>query len=504
MATLSSPGIGTGGLDVKSIITQLVALEQRPLNTLKLQAATTTTKISAFGQIQSLVSTLNEAVGKLGLASGWNGVTATSSDKDSVSVTAIPNTKPTSFDVKVKELAVSQRTFSGEYPSSEALGAGSLSIQLGSWGTSNIGDDANSNFTPRKNEAGAMIGAININVKADDTISDIASSINGANAGITATIYTGSDQKQRLVLTSKETGEEFGFNIEAKAGIDGLGSTLDAATGLGRLSSAASAISGADNRKSSDAVATIVGIPGDVKSSNNIFTNIMAGVTFKAEKVDADKIISISVAADTSAAEANIEAFVKAYNEVNKVLNDGSKYDAATKSTGLLQGDSTAIGLQNMLRSAMQAVNAGSQVFQRLADIGVVQKTAGDPMATIALGGEMTVSSKLKDLLGANPEAVKKFFIGDGPLASNGFAKQMQKVTSGLLAGDGFFKSKESVLKGSLKRNEKDQEITNMKINNFEKRLTARYTALDVQMSGLNALNAYISQQVTTWNKSNN
>ena len=50
MATISSPGIGTQ-LDVKSIVTSLVDLEKRPLDALKLQAATVQTKISAFGQI---------------------------------------------------------------------------------------------------------------------------------------------------------------------------------------------------------------------------------------------------------------------------------------------------------------------------------------------------------------------------------------------------------------------------------------------------------------------
>ena len=36
----------------------------------------------------------------------------------------------------------------------------------------------------------------------------------------------------------------------------------------------------------------------------------------------------------------------------------------------------------------------------------------------------------------------------------------------------------------------------------LEASLTARYVALDSQMSKLNALNSYIAQQVTTWNKS--
>jgi flagellar hook-associated protein 2 len=51
MATISSPGLGSN-LDVKSIVSQLVALEKKPLDNLKLQAATVQTKISAFGQIK--------------------------------------------------------------------------------------------------------------------------------------------------------------------------------------------------------------------------------------------------------------------------------------------------------------------------------------------------------------------------------------------------------------------------------------------------------------------
>ena len=493
MATLSSPGIGTGGLDVKSIITQLVALEQRPLNMLKLQAATTTTKISAFGQIQSLVSTLHDAVGKLNVGSGWNGVTATTSDKDFVSVTAQPNTKATTFDVTVSALAKAQRTTSLALNTTEAVGAGAagtLNIQLGKW------DSAGPGNTGAFSQVPASSAGIDIVVKSTDTIADIAGNINGANAGVIATIFT-DGTTQRLVLTSKETGEESGFKVTA---LDAGGTDIsNTGTGLGRLATAQIDPNSDTIQRAADAQAMVGGLPAT--SPNNSFTNI-SGVTFKAEKVTTGPI-TISVAPDTSATEANIAAFVKAYNEVNKILNDGTKYDAATKSTGLLQGDSTALGLQSALRSVMQSASAGSQVFQRLADIGVVQRTAGDPMATVALGGELEVSSKLKEMLAKNPDEVKKFFMGDGSTTNNGFANRMRQVTTGLLAGDGFFKSKESVLKSSLKRNEKDQEITNMKINNFEKRLTARYTALDVQMSSLNALNAYISQQVTTWNKSN-
>ena len=44
----------------------------------------------------------------------------------------------------------------------------------------------------------------------------------------------------------------------------------------------------------------------------------------------------------------------------------------------------------------------------------------------------------------------------------------------------------------------------NARAQSTEALLTARYTALDTQMSKLNGLNAYIAQQVTAWNNAKN
>ena len=480
MATISSPGIGTGGLDVKSIISQLVALEKRPLDTLKVQAATTSTKISAFGQIKSLVSTLSDAASKLTSVTGWNNVATTSSDKDFVSATAIGGTLATSFNVEVQALAKSQSTASGSVTG--AVGAGTLTLKLGSWGAAGPAGGA---FT-----ANGSVAAVDITVSASDSVADIASKINGSNAGVTATILTDAGG-QRLLLRSKETGLQSGFELTTADGVPG---------GLKRLTTAE--VTPGATQIAANAQATVNGIA--VESATNTFADTVSGVTFKAEKLtELNKPITISVAKDTSAVQANVEAFVKAYNEVNKAINDGTKYDQTSKSVGLLQGDATALGLQSALRSAMQAVSPGSTVYQRLADIGVVQKTSSDPMATAALGGELTVdTTKLNKALTDNPDEVKKFFRGDSNVATNGLAVKVKTLTAGLLSTDGFFKSKEKVLEASLERNAKDVERVNLKVSNFEKRTTARYTALDTQMSSLNALNAYISQQVTAWNKS--
>ena len=85
---------------------------------------------------------------------------------------------------------------------------------------------------------------------------------------------------------------------------------------------------------------------------------------------------------------------------------------------------------------------------------------------------------------------------------TDGVAGKFKAVTDKLLASTGYFASKDKLLQNALKLNEKEVQSVEDRASGVETNLKARYTALDSQMSKLNALNAYIAQQVTTWNKS--
>jgi flagellar hook-associated protein 2 len=475
MATISSPGVAVSGLDVKSIISQLVKLEEKPLDTLKLQAAATTSKISAFGQIKSLVSALSDAAGKLTSVTGWNAVSTTSSDSKFVSATAVGGTLPTTFSVEVQGLAKAQATASAALlPVGGALGAGTLRLELGQWSV------APASFTPGSGTP------VDISISASDTVSDVASKINGSNAGVTASVLKDASG-ERLLLRSKSTGLESGFRLSVMEGgdtdINSAGNTD--ATGLSRLVAGSTVTQVAANAK-----ATVNGIA--VTSATNTFADTVSGVTFKAEQITTAPI-EISVAKDNSVVQKNVDEFVAAYNAINQILNEATKYDPATKSAGMLQGDSTAVALQNSLRSAIQSVTNGKEGFQRLADVGI----------TLQRGGDLAVdSTKFSKAMNENMDDVKSLFRNPDPGAASGVAVRVKALATNLLGNDGFFKSKDDTLNLSLKRNEKDRVATQAKIDAFEKRITARYNALDSQMSSLNALNAYIAQQVTTWNKS--
>ncbi len=465
MATMSSPGIGSN-LDVKSIVTQLVALERKPLEKLQLAAATVQTKISIFGQIKSLVSALSDAVSKLSSVTGWNGVSASSSDTASVTASAIGGTQPTSFSVEVQGLAKAQSSYSMPLlPVGGAIGEGTLRLEIGQY-------------------AGAVFTAgsgtpVDLTISATDTVADIASKINGANAGVTATVLSDASG-DRLLLSGKNTGAAAAFQLSVTSDTDG--DPADA-LGLSRL------VNGSiTNQAATNATATINGIP--VSSATNTFASSVAGVTFVAVK-ETTAPVTITIAKDTSTVKKNIEAFVKAYNEINNILNEATKYDQATKTGGLLQGDSTTLSLQSALRAAVQSVSTGSSVFQRLSDVGI----------SALRGGNLEIdNTKLGKAL-ENMDELKALFSTTTPGNAEGIGVRLKGLAQTLLASDGYFKRKDDSLKRSLDNNARDQTRVNEKATRVEAALNRRYSALDVQLTSLNSLNSYLTQQITQWNR---
>ena len=56
MASITAPGIGSG-LDVQSIVSQLMEIERQPLQRLQFKQTQLEAQISAYGQLNSTIST---------------------------------------------------------------------------------------------------------------------------------------------------------------------------------------------------------------------------------------------------------------------------------------------------------------------------------------------------------------------------------------------------------------------------------------------------------------
>ena len=85
VGTISSAGLGSG-LDVASIVSQLMKLERKPLDALEASATKLNAKVSTFGKLQSYFSALRDKSQDLTSTTLWSAMIAVSGDATAVKV----------------------------------------------------------------------------------------------------------------------------------------------------------------------------------------------------------------------------------------------------------------------------------------------------------------------------------------------------------------------------------------------------------------------------------
>ena len=468
MATISSAGIGSG-INVESVVSQLVSLEKKPLASLQSLASSMQTKLSIYGSVKSQFSALSDAAAKLGNDSGWSAVTGSSSNATAVAVTAGSGASPGNFTLAVQQLAKAQATASATLTTGAAVGAGTLNIDLGRW--------SSGSFT-------ASGTTTSITVEATDTLTQVASKINDEQSGVTATVLKDASG-ERLLLRSTATGESQGFRVQVTDD-DGIHND---ASGLSLLAYDSGLSNGVTlTQAGQNANATINGVA--ITSASNDLKDSIEGVQLKLLQVTTSPV-EITVAQDTESLRKNLQAFVDAYNAINSTLSNATKYDETTKTAGLLQGDATAVGLLNSLRGVMRS-SLDSATYQRLNDIGLEMKTGG----TLSIN-----TTRLNDAIG-NPDALKALFTTDtGDSTTSGLGLRIKAFADGVLDTNGTLTNRQTALKHMMERNGDEQDRLSDRVSRTETRLRNLYGALDTRMAQLNSLSAYVSQQVATWNK---
>lgn len=230
----------------------------------------------------------------------------------------------------------------------------------------------------------------------------------------------------------------------------------------------------------------------EMESNTNTFKDIIPGLSIS---VSAKGESLLSITQDKDATQEKIQKFVDAYNAVNELLAASTKYDQESKTAGVLQGDSSTVSLQNSLRMLTQGI-AGNATgkFNRLSDIGIQMQQ----------GGALTLdAAKLQEALG-DMDSVKSMFAAKPDALGNGggIAVNFKTLTDELLAYEGTLNNKTDSLEDQLKRNSSEIDKVEKRAETVEERLRKQYTALDVKMASLSSLDSYISQMVTSWNKS--
>jgi flagellar hook-associated protein 2 len=292
----------------------------------------------------------------------------------------------------------------------------------------------------------------------------------------------------RLMMRSTATGAENAFRTSV---VDGDGTNGDA-TGLSALAYDPSSGVAVMTRPqtAANAVATLNGLP--ITSASNTLTNVVDGVTLKLSGVTSEPV-DVSVVQDNETLKKQLQSFADAYNAVQTLITTQTKYDAATKTGGPLQGDGAAVGLQRALRNLAGGSSGASSTFARLADVG---------LGTDATGQMVLSASKLDNAL-ANPTEIKKLFANTDLLvpSNNGLGRQIRMLADSFLSIDGSLSSRAEGLRQRLDSNKSQQSKLEDRIAQTEKRLRAQYTTLDTQMATLNGLSSYVTQQIAQFNK---
>lgn len=456
---ISSAGIGSG-LDVAKIVEQTVAAEKTPLKKLETKAEGIQTQISTYGEIKSLTSKLGDSASKLTRDSAWNGVTISSSNS-TISGTMTGIATPGTYNIKVTQLAQAQTTVIG--------GAGAVALAK----DETMGASGNIKLT---------MGAVEkeISVSSSDTLTKIATKINEAEMGIQASVVTDVDGKERLMMRSKETGTDKQFDVTIDPALTKLGQT--------------------NAQEAKNATVSLNGVA--LESSTNTFASTIPGMSFTVSEVTTNAA-TLTVKPDTEAMKKNIQEFVDAYNELNDLLTKSTKsvrtadgkvdQSAQSSGVGTLQGDSTTVSLQNSLRMLTQGISGSKGSLTRLSDIGIQMQE----------GGKLSLDASKLDKALTNVDDLKGLFANkaDSQGQGGGIAVNFKNFTDQLLAFDGTLNTKSDSLDSKLKSNIAEQDKVNKRADALETRMYQQYSALDTKMASLNALNSYVSQMVTTWNK---
>lgn len=360
MATISSPGIGSG-LDINGIITQLMTVEKQSLTAFDVKEAGLQAQISAYGSLKSALATFQGAASALSGSAKFTASKVTPADATVLTAGGASAT-PGSYSVEVKTLAQAHKLKSEALAgTATTIGTGTLTIAFGTY------DSGTNSYTANPDKAATSI-AIDA---AKSSLSGVRDAINAAAAGVTATIVN-DGTGYRLVLSSNDTGLANGIKVTVSG--DGDGSDTDA-SGLSQLAydPTASAGSGKNLAQTVEARNASLVIDGmTVTKSSNTITDAIEGVTLNLLKTNVDAPTTLTVARDTAGAKSAIETFVKAYNDLNKTFTDLTKYDAANKRASVLTGDATLRTLQNQLRAVFNVpLTTAGGGYTQLSEVGL-------------------------------------------------------------------------------------------------------------------------------------
>lgn len=463
MASVSSPGLGSG-LDVSGIVTDLIAAEgDNKTLLLTNKRASTEQKISAFGALKSVLSSFQTANKSLTDSSSFKVTDIASANKDIFTVSASGDPEPGDFDIEVRALAEAQKLLSPGYTNnSSPVGTGSLTISVG-------------------------VTSFSLNITSENnTLEGIRDAINDAsdNKGVSATILTvddgtGTGTVSKLVFTAEKTGTANSLTITA---VDDDTNNTDA-SGLSALVYDPNGTGITNTTEINEPVNADVYIDGQrVVSSNNEVVDAIEGVTINLVKAEVGTTAKLSISTNTDNITSSVNSFISSYNTLINNMNDMTDLDLENSTAGILLGDTTLLNIRSSLQRQISGTTTGlNGSFTSLVDIGVTTKSDG----SLELDTE-----KFNAALEEDFEGISELFT-----VQNGVSSRIDEVLESYLQTDGVLDSKTKGLNRTVDSIDDDLIALNEELTALEERLFSQFTTLDLTISRLQSTGDFLTQQ---------
>ena len=471
---LTATGLGSG-LDIESLVTQLMAAERAPLEgRLLRQENEVTGLISGMGSFSGLLGTLDTAATTLSTSSTYSTLAVSSDNEAAVAVTPISGGVAADYSVSVSNLAQSQSLVSGSFASTDTVvGTGTLTIA--------VGTPSYSLSTPSEYDSFSQDGTGTdvVITSSNNTLAAVVSAINDSSAGVNASIVQDGSQ-YRLMISSSDSG--LAKSIRLSVAGDGDSSDTDSA-GLSALNFNETTANLSQSQAAADASFSVNGL--SLTSSSNELSQVIPGAKLVLKSLTSSPA-TVRLTNDVAAVKGEIESFVNAYNSFVTEASALTAYDPLTGSAGALQGDSLSRSILSNVRSQISSSVSGmSTAYSALAEIGI----------TTAPDGTLTIdSTTLDSALTTNFDDVKALFDGDGTAA--GVADAVSSTLDAYLGLSGLIDSRVSGLNEQIASIAIDRLELDRRMALAEARYRQRFNTMDSLLAQITSTGDYLTQQL--------
>jgi flagellar hook-associated protein 2 len=389
-----SPTSGTG-FDVSATVSTIMANLQKVETPWKTQLTSLESQDTVLSSLGTLLSSLSNDVSQL---TDFTGVlaqkTGSSSDNNVLQLTsASTGATAGTHTVVVKNLAQTSSGYLTALTNSADTLSGSITIQIGGGKSHTI-----------------TLGTSN------GTLSGLASAINSAGVGVTASVLTDSN----------------GSRLSLVSGTSGTNGSLTITSAIVDSSSANAALNYTQSMPGLDAHLNVDGV--DLTSAANTVSNLIPGLTFQllapsATGSDGTQApVQVIIGNNNSGVETAINQMVTDYNALIKAVNAQQGKDSSGNPEPLF-GSPTLSLLQQQLMSGINVQNPNGYFDA----ISVNSSTTFSGSITLQVGNGTTQTV----VIGAAPDppAANTFYTGAGINSLQGVADTINAAKIGITAG---------------------------------------------------------------------